>query len=127
MKILPAVLAVTLAATLVAASDLSVKVDGNTVTIKRTPLNHEITEKDMAAGSQTTAMGCSFLFYSRLAQGDIPAAASLTTDPKAKAEEWQQLQARNGGPVALRKMAADYFTSKKVIIEQLTLGDGLSD
>lgn len=124
MKEIVIALAVASAASLASAKDISVEVDGKTVTVKATALNRQITGTDRDGGTQGTALGCSFLYYARLAKADIKAAAALSTDPKATEDKLTQYRDRIGADDFKKTMAA-YFTAKNVVLAELAMGDAV--
>ncbi len=124
MKRIMIVLSLCLSASLTQAKDIPVDVDGKTVTIKATTTNREIGAKDISAGDQKSPLGCSLLYYALLAKGDLSQSASISTDPKATAEKWEKYMQRLGADEFKKEMAA-YFTSKNVVLAELTLGESV--
>jgi len=124
MKVIMIVLSVCVAASLACAGDIPVQLDGKTVTVKAVPLNRQITAADKNTGAQDTALACSFLYYGLLYKGDIQAAATLSTTPKATADKWAQYQDRMGVK-EFNKAMSDYYTSKNVIVAELMMGDAV--
>ena len=104
MKRIMAALSLGLVASMAAAKDITVEVEGKTVTVQATTTNREIVEKDIVAGDQKTPLGCSLLYYARLAKGEIAEASTLSTDPKATVEKWEQYKQRLGGEEFKKEM-----------------------
>ncbi|MCX6868657.1 MAG: hypothetical protein NTV46_21130 [Verrucomicrobia bacterium] len=124
MKHIMIVLALSFAASLAFAKDIPVDMGGKTITVKATTTNREIVAKDMGTGDQKTPLGCSLLYYSRLSKGDIAEASNLSTAPKATAEKWEKYRERTGVAEFKKDMAA-YFTSKNVVLAELTLDEAV--
>lgn len=124
MKRIMAALSLGLVASMAAAKDITVEVEGKTVTVQATTTNREIVEKDIVAGDQKTPLGCSLLYYALLAKGEIAEASTLSTDPKATVEKWEQYKQRLGGEEFKKEMAA-YFTSKNTVLAELTVGESV--
>mgnify|MGYP000847795548 CR=1 FL=1 len=122
MKRIMAALSLGLVASMAAATDITVEVEGKTVTVQAATMNRVIMGNDIGAGDQKTPLGCSLLYYALLAKGEIAEASTLSTDPKATAERWEQYKQRLGGEEFKKEMAA-YFTSKNTVLAELTLGE----
>ncbi len=122
MKTFALTCAMMLASSLSQAKDLVVNIGGKDIAVPYRILNREIGEQDRKGGGQNSALECSFLYYSMLAQGDIPGAAKLTTDPAAAVAQWTNYRERLGLDDFQKEMSA-YFTSKNVVLAELTLAE----
>lgn len=103
------------------ARDLVVPISGHDHKIKITTMHREITPGDRQTGSQTSALGCSLLFYSHLAANDIEKASLLSTDPKATQNIWTQYRERLGVD-EFRQTMGEYFTVKNVVVAEIVKG-----
>jgi len=111
-----------LLSSLAPAKDLLVNAGGKDMTVQYSVVNREISEKDRGRGSQNSAIECSILYYSLLAQGDIEGASQLATEPAAAVELWTQYRERLGADDFRKEMAA-YFTSKNTVLAEFLLTD----
>jgi|GEM_PF-4084817 len=111
-----------LMASVAMAADLKVNIGGKDVTIKSTPINHEITIKEKDKGSQNSALECSYLYYSILSKGDIKKASELSLDPSKTAAKMTQHSERIGKD-EFKKTMSEYFTSGNIVLAELTLGE----
>jgi hypothetical protein len=102
--------------------EIIVEVNGKPAKLQYLAINHEIKENDIDKGSQESAMACSLLFYSLLSKGDVQAAAKLSSDPKATAEEWMNYQQRVGAD-NFKKEMREYFKTKNVVVGELVLAE----
>lgn len=80
-----------------------------------------VVKKDSALMNQASAVGCSLLFYSCLAKGDIDGAAALCNDP-GKLKEKYQRQKDRAGEEEFIKMYAGYFGGTASIKYHFLLG-----
>lgn len=103
------------------AKEMMVSVKGQDHKINITSMKREITPQDRQAGSQTSALGCSLLFYSHLAANDIEKASQLSTDPKSVLDMWTQYRERLGAD-EFKKFMDEYFTAKNVIVAEIVKG-----
>lgn len=122
MRLFALTIGVMLFSSLAQAKELIVNSGGKDVAITYRTLNREIGEKDRGAGSQNSALECSFLYHGLLAQGDLQGASKLTTDPAAAVGQWANYQERLGAD-DFKKEMADYFTSKNTVLAELFLGE----
>jgi len=104
------------------AKEITVEAEGRKVTIRLTAINHVVTESDMTKGSQSNAMACAFLFYSKLAKGDIPGAAKFASDSAAMAGRYQQMW-KEFGPDAFKKQVTAFFSTRVIIVGAVEIGD----
>jgi hypothetical protein len=113
-----------LVASLALAKDITIEVEGKAVIVKSTTTSREIVAKDLGAGDQKSPLGCSLLYYTLLAKGDLAQVVALSTDPNATAEKWEKYKQRVGAEEFKKEMAA-YFTSKNTVLAELTLGESV--
>jgi len=121
MKPLIFCLGMLLATSLAHATELTVTVNGKELRLQTTALNREITVKDRQAGDRHSAVGCSLLYHSLLAAGDIEKASHLTSDPAKSREIWTGYRERLGDD-DFRKTMEEYFTSNTVIQAEIVHG-----
>ena len=124
MKRITVALSLVLFASLALAKDITVEVEGKTVTVEAMATNRVIVAKDIGTGDQKSPLGCSLLYYALLAKGEIAKASTLSTDPKATAEKWEKYKQRLGADEFKKEMAS-YFTSKNTVLAELTLGEAV--
>ena len=124
MKRIMTMLSLCLCASMAVAKDITVDVDGKAVTVKASTTNREIVANDLGTGDQKCPLSCSLLYYALLAKGEIAQAAAISTDAQATSEKWEKYKQRLGDDEFKKEMVA-YFTSKNVVLAELTLGESV--
>jgi hypothetical protein len=80
-----------------------------------------VIRKDAAGENQASALNCSRLMFSRLAQGDIAGAAKLSNDPAAVTKKYTDYRERLG-EAEFRQQFAGYFSGGAALKYEIRVG-----